>query len=165
MVVEASLDPRPGEPPAALAWPPPDTGSLRPGATLTHPALHGARAGDRDERDARWRGRAQPTYDSDGTLDASVVSAEIERRRGAIQAAYEHVLRRSPELAGRIDVQFKIDESGRLRDLVITRDTLKDGELNERVRSILSTWRFPTPLGGEQHYEYPFTFRPLTSLY
>jgi hypothetical protein len=110
------------------------------------------------ERAPRWRGKPL-SYAPDGTLNANVVAAEIERRKDAIVAAYEHALRRNPDLAGKIEVQFKVDAHGQVRDVVITRDTLGDGETSERVKSVLASWRLPAPRDGDEYYAYPFTFR------
>jgi TonB family protein len=111
------------------------------------------------ERAPRWRGKPL-SYAPDGALSANVVAAEIERRKDAIVSAYEHALRRNPELAGQIEVRFKIDARGQVRDVVITRDTLGDTATSERVKSVLASWRFPAPRDGDEYFAYPFTFRP-----
>jgi TonB family protein len=90
-----------------------------------------------------------------------VVTTEIERRKGAIVAAYERALRRDPSLAGRVEVAFTIDARGRASDVAVTVDSLGAPEVAHRILTLLPTWRFPASRGGAQRYAYPFLFRPV----
>jgi hypothetical protein len=113
------------------------------------------------------RGRERPVraggaaYFADGMLDPAVLTKEIERRKGAIVAAYEHALRRDPHLAGRVEVEFVIDRRGHVGDVAITLDSLGSAEVARRILTLLPTWRLPAPTSGAQRYAYPFLFRPV----
>jgi hypothetical protein len=117
----------------------------------------GARTG---ERAIRLRDtRRNPRYFPDGSLAPSVVASEIDRRKRAIRSAYEHALRRDPTLAGQVEVRFTVGPSGQPSDIEVVRDSLDSPEVVERIKTVMPTWRFPTPAGAPQVYSYPFTFK------
>jgi hypothetical protein len=112
------------------------------------------------ERAIRLRdGRRTPRYYPDGSLAPSVVAAEIDRRKGAVVSAYEHALRRDPTLEGRVEVRFTVGASGQPSHIQVVRDSLDSPEVIERIKTVMPTWRFPSPAGGAQVYSYPFVFK------
>jgi hypothetical protein len=116
----------------------------------------GPRSGERDTHGASWF--------ADGTLDSQVITEEIERRKAVIVEAYQHALKQSPMLSGRVEVRFRVDAEGRIHDLAITRDTLHSPEVEARILSVMPSWRLPAPAGGEALFFFPFHFRPVVEL-
>jgi len=145
---------------------PSDSGQLLSSAPLQGPAVGAIETRARaDER--RVASRASPkdsAYVADGMLTPEIVAAEIGRRKSAILSAYEHALRRRPDLEGEIEVQFTVDAEGRVTDVAIARDTLGDPEVAARIQTLMPSWRFPAPAAGGVTYAYPFTFRPAQKL-
>jgi hypothetical protein len=145
--------------PAALARDD-GNGSWRAGSQPPAIEVAGARTGRRaGERDA---GRA--SWFADGTLDAQVITEEIERRKGVIVEAYDRALKFSPELRGRVVVRFRVDGDGRMRDLAIVHDTLRSPPVEARILSAMPTWRMPAPADGNAVFYFPFTFRPILEM-
>lgn len=97
--------------------------------------------------------------DIDGALDPNVVANEIRRRKGAIIACYERALKRNPNLSGKVELQFTVSAVGKVTGADIGADTLHDDEVNSCITSIVKSWRFPAPDGGEVHFSYPFIFQ------
>jgi TonB family protein len=157
IVVRRALDPWVG--PSGTDHAPAWTGSLLEADPVKSPTPRPVATGRRPP-ERTPDGRGTEVYFPDGTLNPQVVAGEIEQRRSALVSAYERSLRNNPSLAGRIDVRFTIARSGRVRRVVVTRDTMNDAELRERVRALLRSWRFPAPSHGELQISYPFTFRP-----
>lgn len=97
--------------------------------------------------------------DIDGSLDPNMVVNEIRKRKGAIVACYERALKRNPNLAGKLELQFTISAVGKVTGAEIGTDTLRDDEVGQCITSIVRSWRFPAPEGGgEVHFSYPFVF-------
>ncbi len=83
----------------------------------------------------------------------------LRRRKGAIIACYERALKRNPNLSGKVELQFTVSAVGKVTGADIGADTLHDDEVNTCITSIVKSWRFPAPDGGEVHFSYPFIFQ------
>lgn len=96
-----------------------------------------------------------------GGLDRSVIADVIRRHQNQIRFCYEKELQQNPSLEGKVAVQFTIDGTGSVAQVLIQEDTVGSGGavgrcINQRIRR----WRFPEPKGGgEVIVSYPWIFR------
>lgn len=96
-----------------------------------------------------------------GDFDQSVVVRTINRRRRAIQSCYERELRNNPSLAGRVTVQFTIQERGNVTGARAAENTTGSPAVANCVVSTVRRFRFnPGPTGGSVTYSFPFVFAP-----
>ena len=111
------------------------------------------------ERAVRAVVKDSSPVDIDGALDPNVVANEIRRRKGAIIACYERALKRNPNLSGKVVLSFTVSSIGKVTGADIDNDSMHDDEVNSCITSIVRSWRFPAPDGGEVHFSYPFIFQ------
>ena len=97
--------------------------------------------------------------DFDGSLDPNVVANMIRSRKGAVIACYEKALKRNPTLTGKVRLHFTISSIGKVTAADIEENTLGDDEVGQCMTTIIKTWRFPAPSGGEVQFSYPFIFQ------
>ncbi len=150
------------------------TGGLRSakgaGGTGTAKGIGGLRAsgpGEVDtgqkgaERAATLKGSVKDSapVDIDGSLDPNVVANTIRSRKGAVIACYEKALKRNPNLAGKVVLRFTISSIGKVTAAEIDSNSLGDDEVGSCMTTIVKTWRFPAPSGGEVQFSYPFIFQ------
>lgn len=96
-----------------------------------------------------------------GDFDASLVSAALRRASAAIRRCYENELRNSPNLSGKVTVQFTIQTSGTVSGATASENTTGSGALATCVTGAVGRLRFnPGPEGGSVQYRYPFVFSP-----
>lgn len=94
-----------------------------------------------------------------GTIDKEAIRRVIRANERIIRACYERELNRTPDLVGKLTVEFDIGEKG-----VVLRAAVKVNELGNRavaecLTSRLKTWRFPEPPTNEVvTVAYPFAF-------
>ena len=139
------------------------SGSVRGIAGLKASGPGEVSSGERGgEREAKVRGSLKEVskVEVDGTLSADVVVATIRQRKGAIIACYERALKRNPTLGGKIELHFTISSVGKVTGADIEGNTLNDDEVGTCITSIVKTWRFPAPSGGDVQFSYPFIFQP-----
>lgn len=97
----------------------------------------------------------------DGEFDSQIVVRQIRARIGAIRACYERELRRNPSLAGKVTVQFTIEQSGSVTRANATENTTNDAAVAACVVGTVARFRFnPGPEGGSVVFSYPFVFAP-----
>jgi TonB family protein len=113
------------------------------------------------EREAKMKGSVKDSapVDIDGSLDPNVVANTIRSRKGAVIACYEKALKRNPSLAGKITLRFTISSIGKVTAADIDSNSLGDDEVGQCMTTIVKTWRFPAPAGGEVQFSYPFIFQ------
>ena len=74
---------------------------------------------------------------------------------------YETALRKSPKLAGRVVLDFKIDKSGAVKSASVATDASDLQDLGACVVKGLSAISFPPPNNAEEvKVEYPIIFNP-----
>jgi outer membrane biosynthesis protein TonB len=96
-----------------------------------------------------------------GGLDRSVIADVIRRYQSQIRFCYEKELQKNPSLEGKVAVQFTIDGTGHVSNVVIQEDTVgADGAVGRCINQRIRRWRFPEPKGGgEVIVSYPWIFR------
>jgi TonB family protein len=96
-----------------------------------------------------------------GEFDASIVVQMIKTRIGAIRACYERELKRNPSLAGKVTIQFTIEERGNVSGVKVAENTTGDTAVGQCVANAIQRFRFnPGPEGGSVTFAYPFVFAP-----
>jgi len=96
-----------------------------------------------------------------GDFDAKLVVAQFKARMRAIQICYEQQLRRNPSLAGKVTVQFTIEQSGSISKASATENTTNDAAVAACVVDTVKRFRFnPGPEGGSVSFSYPIVFAP-----
>jgi len=140
------------------------------GGTGTAKGIGGLRASGPGEVDTGQRGSERAAtmkgtvkdsapVDIDGSLDPNVVANTIRSRKGAVIACYEKALKRNPSLAGKVVLRFTISSIGKVTSAEIDSNSLGDDEVGSCMTTIVKTWRFPAPAGGEVQFSYPFIFQ------
>jgi hypothetical protein len=96
-----------------------------------------------------------------GAIALPLVTAEITRRLGRLEACYDRRLALEPALSGTIEIHWVIAENGDVPESCITKDTVGDRELVDCVNQlVLEGGRFPAPRGGSVDVSFPFVFNP-----
>lgn len=96
-----------------------------------------------------------------GDFDSALVVREIQKRLGQIKSCYERELRRNPTLAGKVSVEFTIQESGSVSGARAVENSTGDAAVASCVVGVISRFRFnPGPEGGSVNFRYPFVFEP-----
>lgn len=96
-----------------------------------------------------------------GDFDSALVVKQIKRRLRAITRCYESELRKNPTLAGKITVQFTIQERGNVTDAKVVENTMKSPAVGSCITAAVGRFRFnPGPDGGSVTFKYPFVFQP-----
>ncbi len=174
-ILPASLPPLGSAPPERAAAAP--TGAQAsgvpapPGPSLGERALDAddlrrlaAMRADLPEPAALPRPAAGDAGASTARLDAQDVRTAISAAKPAVAGCYEQALARSPDLAGRLLVQFTIRQGegkGSLGDAEVIEDGLGNPFLGMCVIDALAKVDYPAPTGrGEVVVKYPFVLKP-----
>ena len=94
----------------------------------------------------------------DGEVDAASVAKTIKGSSAAVKRCYDKALLANPTLKGKISVTIFINEKGRVQNIEISEDTLKDAEVTKCIKGVISRLRFPKPDGGVASVTFPFVF-------
>lgn len=93
-----------------------------------------------------------------GKLAKDDIAKVVKGRITAVQACYERELKKNPDLAGKVTVQFTIGPVGRVTDAVVKANTTKSDAVGTCITQRIASWKFPKPEGGEVTVAYPFVF-------
>ncbi len=95
-----------------------------------------------------------------GALERSVIDSYIRRNLAKIRWCYERELAKSPNIFGRIKVEFTITKSGSVRNSNVIRTTMGNSTVEKCVANQIKKIRFPKPKGGGiVVVNYPFVFK------
>lgn len=95
-----------------------------------------------------------------GDLDLKAVTQVVRRRTSAVKGCYEKQLKRTPDLAGKVKIQFTILESGRVSEVEVRENTTGNDDVGQCIIARVKRWRFPKPQGGSVTVSFPFVFAP-----
>ena len=99
----------------------------------------------------------QPTVD--GHLDRETIQRVIRQHRREVRDCYQRELQRTPDLAGRVVVNFTIDPEGNVAHGEITESEMGSELVEECIVRRIRRWRFPAPsTPGLVRVTYPFVF-------
>ena len=96
-----------------------------------------------------------------GKPDAPSITNLISKHRTSLKGCYESGLKRDPELAGKLEIRFKITRFGRVGKTKVTADTMESAPFKRCVLRRLRTWRFPNTHKGGVMVEVPVNFKSL----
>lgn len=96
-----------------------------------------------------------------GDFDSALVVAMIKQRIGAIRACYERELKQNPTLAGKVTIQFTIEQQGNVSGVKVNENSTGSDAVGQCVANAIQRFRFnPGPEGGSVTFSYPFVFAP-----
>ena len=94
----------------------------------------------------------------DGVVDSASVAKTIRGSSAAVKRCYDKALLANPTLKGKVSVTVLINEKGRVENIEISEDTIKDAEVTKCIKGVVSKLRFPKPDGGPVSVTFPFVF-------
>lgn len=94
-----------------------------------------------------------------GTIDREAIRRVIMANTRIIRSCYERELNKTPDLVGKITIEFDIGEKGTVLRAAVKINELGNRAVGECLTSRLKTWRFPEPPTNEVvTVAYPFAF-------
>jgi len=84
----------------------------------------------------------------------------VKQHMKEIKACYENQLASHPDLEGRIEVRFAVNEQGVVTNAKVEKDTVKNKALADCVVNAMKRWAFPSHHAGLILLTYPFVFSP-----
>ena len=94
-----------------------------------------------------------------GALDKSVIQAAVQKKIGKLKFCYMDALSSAPQLAGRVDFKFIINEDGSLKSVKVEKSELKAPTAEACMLAHLQKTTFPQPKGGIVVVRYPIIFQ------
>ncbi len=95
------------------------------------------------------------------TFEEAHVSRAIQARISTIRSCYERQLRGNPDLAGKVTVEFTVEQNGGVSDARATENTTRDERVASCIVGTVSRLRFdPAPAEASVTLNYPFVFAP-----
>ncbi len=96
----------------------------------------------------------------DTGLDRDQIAAVINRNLGQVRFCYEQGLQGSPDLNGRVAVDFTIGGNGIVKAASVGNSSLNSKIVEDCILLRLKSWKFPLPQGGvDVKVSYPFVLR------
>lgn len=96
-----------------------------------------------------------------GSLDKSLIDAEIKRNLKQVRTCYQDELSRSPGLRGQLVEKFVIAKDGSVSSAQVKSSTLNDPALESCIGEVFMSMQFPEPKGGGiVIVSYTFVFAP-----
>ena len=96
---------------------------------------------------------------SGGGIDKDAIRKVILANYRTIQNCYNMALNRSPDLYGKLVIQWQIGEKGRVLSAKVKEDNLGNPEVGKCLTEKLKTWTFPDPPSDViADVVYPFVF-------
>lgn len=96
-----------------------------------------------------------------GCLGAEMVQNAIRRRRNQVRTCYEHHLFKNKNLSGKLSLELRITQNGKINEFRVLEDTTREPEIAKCVQERLSTLQFPTfSECKDVVVRYPFSFHP-----
>ncbi|MBI5547359.1 MAG: AgmX/PglI C-terminal domain-containing protein, partial [Deltaproteobacteria bacterium] len=93
-----------------------------------------------------------------GTLARELIAKVINEHLGEVRGCYERALLKEAGLAGKLQLEWTIDLTGRVEEVRVKQSTIKGAEVPNCIVNSLKTWVFPKPTGGKVIVAYPFLF-------
>jgi hypothetical protein len=101
------------------------------------------------------------TGTSAGGCDKGNLSKTVHARAASIRACYENQLLASPSIAGKLTVQWTVQQDGRVRGDKVTSDSLHAAPVSDCVLRAVRSMRFAPPEEGATCVvSWPFVFSP-----
>jgi TonB family protein len=98
----------------------------------------------------------------DEGLSKDEVGKVIHAHISEIRYCYESSMIRSPDIEGKLVIDFVIGGKGSIRTAKVKESSVRDSRLDECILSRLAKWEFPKPKAGvDVAVSYPFIFKKL----
>lgn len=98
----------------------------------------------------------------EGGLHPDQINAVVRRNQGQVTYCYERGLQVTPQLSGRVSVNFVISPSGLVSTARIAHSSLDSQKVESCILQKLRAWRFPKPKGNVAvKVTYPFLLKRL----
>ncbi len=95
-------------------------------------------------------------------LTKDEVAEVIHRHLSEVRYCYESAMVRTPDIEGKLIINFVIGAPGSVKTADVKQSTLPDPRLDDCVLRRLVTWKFPQTKGGvDVAVSYPFIFKSL----
>ena len=94
-----------------------------------------------------------------GTINPRRVSRFMNSRFGQVKACYERRLKKNATLRGKLDLNIAVSSKGRVTDVAVNRDTVRDSRMLKCVDGTIRKWKFPKPKGGRVIIGKTFNFQ------
>lgn len=117
----------------------------------------GAGARGRPAREVRVRMQTAAPRVS-GYLSPEQIMRVVRRNQAAVRYCYENELQRQPNLAGRIEIRWRIARNGSVTTSRVGSSTMRNARVEGCIVRQVRRWRFPEPDGGEVDVNFPFIF-------
>lgn len=127
----------------------------------------GAGYGKGEHAGVKGQGQAFVSMDVAGAavdegLTKDEVGEVIHRHMSEVRYCYESAMIRTPDLEGKLMLNFTIGGTGMVKSTEVKSSTLPDPRLDDCIIRRLATWKFPNPRGGiDVAVTYPFIFKTL----
>lgn len=96
-----------------------------------------------------------------GTVDREAVKRVVQSKKSSIRRCYEKELNKVGKLSGRVNLEWRVTDQGRVEWARIKSTQLNNKAVEECLRLELLSWRFPEPPdNGTYDVDYPFVFKP-----
>lgn len=95
-------------------------------------------------------------------LDIKQIKRVLKNGRKMVRLCYESGLKRNPDLAGKLGVQFTIGSEGRVLKVSVVEDTLRNPVVSRCITKRVHQWRFARPADGEVTVYSPFLLSPMS---
>jgi hypothetical protein len=94
-------------------------------------------------------------------LSEDEVRSVVRENLGDVRACYRQGLAKKPGLAGRVVIQLRVEEDGRVGASGVEASTVDFPSTEACFAEAVSRWRFPAPTGGTfAVLSYPFVLTP-----
>ena len=93
-----------------------------------------------------------------GSRTQSAINKVVTRQQSRLKKVYETMLKRDPELGGKIKIKFTIQPDGSVTNVSIVMSTTGNSTFDNRVLSYVKRWKFTPASGGPVEVIYPFVF-------
>ena len=94
-----------------------------------------------------------------GSRSVAAINRVVTRQQSRLKKVYESMLKRDPNLKGKLKVKFTIMPDGSVTSVSVVESTTNNATFNKRILSYIKRWKFP-PIsgGGPVEVIYPFVF-------
>lgn len=120
----------------------------------------GGKVGIEGKKEARVGLVKTEAPEVDGSLDSGAVARVVQSRMRMVQDCYNRELKRDPNLAGKIEIEFTIGEDGSITDARVSSNQMGSDAVATCIVGRIRRWRFPKPDGGSVTVNFPFIFTP-----
>jgi hypothetical protein len=125
-------------------------------ATPVKPLYRVADAGPAEKKPKKRRARRPERI---GTIDTTAVNKFMNGRFEQVRNCYERRLKSNSFLEGKLDLNIEISLTGKVTNIGVNRDTVKDREMLKCVKQTIRKWPFPQPQGGPVVIAKTFNFK------